>query len=545
MQEPARLLLGLLLLVLLAVSGVAQPVEAPTADAAADWTVAADTVLARQARDVAGDVLVAPGATLELRGAALRVGGVLQVAEGARLVLGPDGGVPSRVGPLPGGTGFWLDVQGHVQSSGQPMTLVENLVGHGLDSAIDAPGGFRINGTADLRNLHVRNGTAGLVVGPFGRLDLRDSIAENLFLMGLAVLGNATLENATLRDNLIGVSGRGGCTVEVTRSTIHAGAGGFQMNSCRTTIQDSNVSGGNIAVFAVGPMTVTVLDSRLHDYLLAGVQAESLSTVELENVLLRPREGGKHGIDLKGGATLVADAIIARGHRQTGVFAQSGHFTITNSTLSGNGEYGLRVVRGTLLGDLDTIDFGSGADANGLGAYSLLKPITFQFVDWEGAPVPGNLTVHVFRDGLAGPATSGTFSGLLALQPEAMITGPDGRPLAATGHTLLAFHAALDGGCIVAPLDLEQPRLALNTTMASPPAECAQWLARLPAEAQAAARALVQGGGGSPVDLQPTTRTDRLAGTLTLALLGAGLLLVAAGLFGKPLAEAVRRRRQR
>src|SRR5688572_28939515 len=71
----------LLLALVVGLSAHAAPVLGQAEGAPADWLVTTHTVVTEEERDITGDLIVASGATLELRGASLRIGGVLRVAE--------------------------------------------------------------------------------------------------------------------------------------------------------------------------------------------------------------------------------------------------------------------------------------------------------------------------------------------------------------------------------------------------------------------------------------------------------------------------------
>lgn len=342
---------------------------AATAAAAEAFLVEDDLIVDEDM--VVHELVVTSGSTLDVQGATLHLSGRLFVDEGATLRLGPRDGLPTRL--LAGDEdGFWLEVHGHVVSSGTPRTVVDGLSGQGLDSVMLLPGGFQINGTGDLQDIIVRNGTAGLIVGPDGDLHLRDAEVKDLFLMGLATRGRTVVERTDFLDNIISLTGKGSCSVEVRDSTFYSMAAHFQMNSCDLRGQGLELEGGSVAIVTNGPMELELQDVLMTGYGATGLRGDGGSSITLRNMTLLGAPGASEGIRLKPGNALVLEQVVVRGHTKYGLDMQSSSLQVDGSAFLDNGEYGLRMVKVDVDGLFDALaaqDFGKGtSEANGEGA---------------------------------------------------------------------------------------------------------------------------------------------------------------------------------
>lgn len=361
-----------------------------------DWTVAHDTTLDGGTKAVPGKVVVQEGATLTLRGATLLVGDQVRVEPGGRLVLGPNAGVPTRLAPY-GTAGFSMHVAGRIESAGTPRTIVEGLNGGALEAATaQAPGGITIAGTADLRDLWVRNGTAGLVVLAEGQLDLRDSRLESLYLMGVASLGAARLQHVETAGNIIALSGKGpACSIAVADSELDTVSAVAQMNGCPLTIERSRLLHGGTDLVLTNPATYTVRDSILEGYKTRGIRGDGSNTLLLSNVTFLPSAAAQHALELRAGTRAVLEGVTIGGHAGAGILAQASTLEFRGVAIAGNAGFGVESVNGDFPAGLG----GARLDGNAAGPIRDLMHVRLAASMEDGTPLAGYRVAVTDRHG--------------------------------------------------------------------------------------------------------------------------------------------------
>lgn len=346
---------------------------AATAEASPlDWLVEDDTVVVGEARTIEGDVIV-QGATLDLRGTHLDIGGRLYVGPNATLLLGPEGDNPTVLSPI-GDDRFWLQIDGHVESRGEPRTIVEGLSGDGLDSVVLLPGGFKINGTAVLKDIVIQHGTAGLIVEPGASLELRDAELRDLYLMGLATLGDTLVERTQFSQNIISVTGKSTCDITIRDSTIDSMGAHFQMNGCPLTAERLQLIGGDIATVLNAPATYRFTDVHWSGYQRTGMRLDTAATVHIDGATFEPHDTAIVGIDVRPGNEVFLTDVEASGHQEDGLRIQSSYVHVTGGAFTRNGQYGISVVgQPPIEADWSGVELGDGDPAfeNGEGGLSI------------------------------------------------------------------------------------------------------------------------------------------------------------------------------
>lgn len=348
-------------------------VPSVAAQPADDWTVVSDETLERATKTVSGDVRVMAPATLRVLGSDLQVGGDLFVERGARLLLGPSDGVPTRLSPADAAKGLTILIQGTIESAGLPRTHITGLSGAGLMTVVSGEDGFQIRGTADLSDLHVQRGRSGLSVQEGGALTLRASLVEQTGEFGIAALGRVNVVDSIVRDVSMGVTGRETCSLELVRTEVEAFNDAVLVNSCSATLRGSRTNGSSVAVTGTGRARLTIEDSLLEGFRVDGVSATAQDEVRpwltMRNVTLRGGPGAQRGVYLMGAAEAVLDRVDARGFNLSGVDASGSKIRVSGSTFQGNDRYGIWATGGflELLGGND-YGLAPGGTPNGKGA---------------------------------------------------------------------------------------------------------------------------------------------------------------------------------
>lgn len=358
-----------------------------------DWIIASDAVLRLETRTITGSVIIKGGAKLQMFGATLAVGEKIHVEKDASLVLRPEAATPSLLKPTDPAQGFWMEVEGAIESRGEPRTEIRGLLGHGLDSVLLLPGGIKVNGTASLADVHIQRGQAGLIVGPGGVLSIENGTLEWLYLMGIASSGTVNLKNVEMRNNIIGVAGRMTCQLHLYNVTLDSSGGNVQVNRCPVTIESSRLLNGSRSVMVAGPTTVRITDTEILGYQAQGVAADGVdSRVLLDRVRIVAGWEGQHGIKLMRGSRAEVDGATIENNQDSGIWANGGHLRLHNSSLHSNRGYGVELVGGKLFDDpLADNDYGSrraGSD-NHKGAISRSIVMSAIAVDHDNQSVPG------------------------------------------------------------------------------------------------------------------------------------------------------------
>ena len=351
-----------------------------------------------QDRLVLANLTVKNNATLRIEGAHVYVGGAVIVEENATLLLGPRGDTPAQLTSIPRDR-FWIDVRGRIESAGEPRTIIEGLDGNGLDSVVQLPGGLKVSGTGDLRDIIIRNGTAGLIVERGGTLELQDATVQNLYLMGVAAVGEFTAHRVHFVDNVISVTGKGrSCSIYVEDSTFYSLGAHFQMNGCPLEARDLSMEGGSAAIVINGAGTYSFTNATMTGYKSTGLRGDGGSEIRLTNMTLQGAPQARDGIRLKPDNTLFLDGVILADHAKTGLEAQRSTVEARSSAFVRNGEYGVRLIDATWVGGVESLtsqDFGVGtAYANGQGAVDMQAVVTFFASDGADSALAGlNITV--------------------------------------------------------------------------------------------------------------------------------------------------------
>ena len=409
--------------------------------------------------EVADVLTIRSGATLELRGSTLTIGDRIVVERGATLKMGPEGGVATRLQPVVGGR-FWIDVQGHVESSGEPRTRITGIEGKGLDSVIMMPGGLKVNGTADLSDLHIDNGTAGIIVLPGATLRLTDSRFDNLYLMGIAVQGTAIMERVQGTNNIIGVTGRGrDCRLEMRDSTMESWAANFQIVNCPTVIEDSALLKGNNNVVLSGTAPVEVRRTRIEGYTNVGLQSDGATPVTLEEVVLEPEGNGKFGIEMLAGGDLTFRHLKVGSHRDSGIKAGMARMSFEDVEVAGSDRFGLAFVDIPEPVGLDGVRLGAPSKPEGK-TITIERRLAVTLKDEAGVPV-NDFSVKLI-DAFGTVKEAKAAGGTASLTVEVTGSGPDGRPQSRAPFTYEVEHGAItdqgqwDGTGNLIPLQLRQ-----------------------------------------------------------------------------------------
>lgn len=434
----------------------------PTASGSpANWLVTEDTTITADTRHVDGEVHVTNGATLTLAGSSLLVHGRLVVERNATLVLQPSGDVPARIGPTPGSLDFWMLVNGTLRSAGEPASIIEGLNGEGLKSVVYMPGGLKITGAADVRDLVIQNSSAGVIVEQGGSLVMRDSELKHLYLMGIAAMGHVSLDNVSITNNVIGISGRSTCDVHIRDSYIASQAGNLYMVNCPAYVENTTIDAGIRSNVMNGARSLIHLkDSHVRMYSQAGIGANSEGgRTVLENVTFEPLPGellelstNQHGVHAIGPlhATISNASLIGNGG--SGIKLETaGVLHVSDSAIHGNGAHGITIGSRveTSLSNVRFID-ASGQNPNDEGAISKAVHVPVAVVDADGLPVAGAMRVVAWGDDPANPlfegeATNGRLDIVFPAYAEASVGGVE--------ELLGPFHYSVEHEALRAPAE--------------------------------------------------------------------------------------------
>jgi len=439
--------------------------------AGSDWIVTAPTTITGDTLGIDGDVVVRAGASLTISGSTLLVGGRILVEDDAELRMVPYAGKAARLEPLDPVRGFSVHVEGSIMSEGNPPTVIEGLNGQGIRSVVYSTGGLIINGTADLRDIRIVNGTAGMIVGPFGYLDLRDAVLQNLSLAGIATLGEARLENVSMADNIVGITARGArCKVHVTSSHLVSRSASVDAIGCRVEVEDSHVEGTSYALRIQGKHArLSILNSSVVGYQHAAFKGDGGGEVVMRNTTLVPAAGARNGFFLLPMSRLLLDNVSIVGHADHGILAQGSDLTIQGGRLMGNGGYGIRSVGGNveLAGDPD---FGSHATANREGALAWIQRFTVLPMGPDNQTVPGlEFTLYAHGRDLPIFSAGNETTDAIDVMFNAFGHGGADPPSVAMPFTYRATHPGLSGP-VMGELDFPpSPVLQIQVAAPSPP----------------------------------------------------------------------------
>lgn len=301
-----------------------------------DLVVRTDASWREDDRTIQGDLRIASGATLELHGTELSLDGRLVIEEGARLVLGPDGGTPTVLRAASDDSRFWIQVEGELMTQGQPATRIEHVWGRGLDTAVDLVGGMIVNGSASLHDVEIGPGSGPVAAGPSGHVELQDGSIRGMGFMGLTSLGGTLrVLDSTVAGQEISISGRAGCDLRVERSTIEAHVGAFQMVGCTTHIQHSAVRGHGVGIVLNGREPTFIESTSFSAYGRTGIQADGAAVIQVHNSTFEPAEGrGEKAIELAPGNHLVVSGLQVEAHGNGGIVGQSSVLEASESRFS-------------------------------------------------------------------------------------------------------------------------------------------------------------------------------------------------------------------
>ncbi|MEA3191170.1 MAG: hypothetical protein QOD77_1752 [Thermoplasmata archaeon] len=323
------------------------------AEGVGDWTVAQDTELRQADKTVPGTVRVAAGATLRLAGSTLQVGEALVVEEGGRLEMAPLGGRAAIIRPA--ALRFYITIEGAMETSGLPRSLIEGLDGPQDGWSVAAGqdrGGLRINGTAVLDGFELRDSVVGIVTGRESTLQMTDGLIHGTGAFGIVSYGNTTLRSIKISDVGIALFGRGGahpCRLAVADADLEGQGGHIQTNSCNLEAARMRLRGGSSAMFLNGG-TASLTDTHVFGYANHGLHAEGAIRLVLRNVTFDGLDAGKDGLDIMAGADVTLEGVTIRGHRGNGVTGQAGTVRVLDATILGNGGSGIQLVSGRLEG---------------------------------------------------------------------------------------------------------------------------------------------------------------------------------------------------
>ncbi|MHB8632839.1 MAG: right-handed parallel beta-helix repeat-containing protein [Thermoplasmatota archaeon] len=360
-------------------------------------------------RHVVHDLVVAAPATLTLAGTQLVVADQIVVEKGARLVLEP-GSQPSDVGPLATGapdetTGFWMQVNGTLESHGLPATHIHGLRGTGLNNLYFPGGGIQVRGTANLTDVLLEDGNGTLEVNQGGTARLDDATVRNMGFLGLGALGPLEIRHSTVSGSEFGLMGKTVCDFTVEDSTISARSGEPIMdNGCPLTVARSVLEGGSSnGIYAAGLAHVNLTDVHLSGYGVNGLMAEALMgdvpQLHLDRVTL---DGGndnstsRMGIRLQGATADVQDSDI-RGNF-VGIGTGPGSLlSMANTSVVRSQGVGVLVMAGRVAGDLLAHNhFGSAATRDGDTVPLMVHVhVPARLTGPYGAPLP-RVTLKVF-----------------------------------------------------------------------------------------------------------------------------------------------------
>lgn len=461
------------------------PTAAPE-PGSADWTIAKDTRLVEDSRDVAGNLTIKTGARLTLEGSTLRVGGLVHVRPGAMLEILPSYGVPSTISTLPGGAGFWIRVDGEMRSSGQAAAEVTGLWGDGLTSTLSGQGGLQVTGRAVLEGIHIRNGSAGLFAGEGATVILRNATVAGLGEVGIATAeGNLQLTNTTVEKNRIGLAAKGPCTIDIQDSLfLESQQEHMLINGCDVNVADSVLDGAGVAIAANNNAHVTVRDTVLRNYTIDGLGSYGsvqggeglLPTVRFENVTMSPAPGAQRGADVENAALIEFVNVSVSGHASHGIRTQIAILSIRDSTIWGNGGHGIRMAGGYFRDDPLSAGnlFGDQETLNGEGAISHLALLRAWGVDGGGNAVHhGTTSLDVYRTETGDPVEVLNSRDLGGMGREVIFetfrTGPGGEPQWLGPFRYQASHTE-GGGLVTGEVDLSGPIL-----LSVPHGEQASW----------------------------------------------------------------------
>jgi hypothetical protein len=367
-------------------------------------------------RDVDVDVLhVAAGETLRILGSTVTVHDAVLVDAGGTLELGPAGPRPTIV--QGDAHGFWMSINGTLRAVGTPATVLQNFRGEGLDSVLLQPGGIKVAGNADLGDVVVRNGTAGIAIQPTGAAWIHDSRIEDLYLMGVASLGQLTLERTSVTGNIIGVTGKGdACHIVVRDSHLESLGANLQVNGCDATVEGSSLVGGDNTVVLNGRLELNMTQVSVTGYLSRGLRSDGSAIIRIQDAFFEPRPLPAHGepkafhlgIELRAGNEADLRNVTLRGHRDDGLLAESSIVRARECFFEDNGGYGIRLYGESVAQLRPTNTF----LRNGKGSVQEVQSTLFEALDGAGNPAPG---LHVELDAADGsPVANATQPGSAA-----------------------------------------------------------------------------------------------------------------------------------
>lgn len=423
---------------------------------------------------ISGDLIIAEEAHLNLEGIELLIGGQVHVQEGAALDVRPYAGRQTIMRPLDPEQGWWMEVDGTLNASGVPRTIVEGLNGDGLDVALyHSPGGLRINGTASLENIIIRNGSAGVLVGPEGRLSMQNGHLDRLGLFGLTVLGRTDIRDSSFANSTISVTAKGqGCDLQVIGTRFTSGVAHMQIINCPTTIQNSLLGQAQSGIVVNGETSLVVQNTTIHDYDVDGIRSDGRAEFSLDHVRLDGQGSARHGLRLLTGNTASLQHTTITNHTDHGILLASADVQVQHSLIAGNGGFGLRASTAYLQDDWGTVSFaGAGHDANERGTVSLYQPVDF-FVHDEHGPV-SEAQIRIIRGSgetieVLETAQTGLARTLIELRPADEVIPPHSYEVTKTGYGAVGGDLDLPGQVTVPLQPAQAPAEVVDAPSAAP-----------------------------------------------------------------------------
>jgi hypothetical protein len=300
---------------------------------------------------------------------------------------------------------------------------------------------MKLNGTGDLHDIRIQHGTAGVVVGPHGELNIENGTIYNLMMMGIATRGKLTLRHVDFYSTSIAISGKGPtCNIHAQDVQLYAWAASMQTNACPTVLERA-VSTTKLAV-VYGNAPFVARDVVVRNYTHVGFDGDGKTSIRLERVTFDGSSGAKHGVQLSAGHHAVLVDVRAYGHKQSGVYASRSIVEVKGGAYYGNGEHGIHAVDSNTSIDLPSIDFvGSKANAREpLNSTAIIRV----FVQDDDANLEG-VRAWLYRNDKRVPLMTGVVnvdrSAILVYNP--WTTDASGKPVADEGIRLRVEHSRL------------------------------------------------------------------------------------------------------
>lgn len=397
----------------------ALPAIGQSADGMDVQTITQDTTWTLEDRTIPGQLVVAEGATLTLEGTTLRISDQLRVEKGARLVLHPSAGRPTVIqyagqGPITHTNGYWILINGSMESSGTPPADISGLRGDGLNALHIPVDGLQVAGTATLEDLVIHDSNASLHIPDGGSAVVRRATFRDVGFTAIGVKGRLDIADSTL-ESVNGIFAHKTCDITATRLTIRTLADNIMVNGCPMSLSDSTLHGAGNSLSISGEATFAMSNTTALGYTRHGVWAREYPG---DNGTLRPtltfedcvfdafgngaRGAPSTGVSLRGINSASLENVTIRGNTGNGIqHQQGGPLDVRNSTITGNGFFGLFAMMSSLGGEPmhgNGNDFGNATTANAKGAVYQRVDIKAGVVDEDGKAYPGT-AVTIFNAG--------------------------------------------------------------------------------------------------------------------------------------------------